>query len=142
MAGYIDGNTVRKLNTAPARVPVPSQAPVRQPAKKKQKSPSRAYVGFLVLAISITFLSCVGYLFCQANNKAMASEIKTLEKQINTVTAINDGTEYEIYNNLDLNNVIQVATQELGMVKLTQSNIEYYESVQDEYINQYKDIPQ
>lgn len=141
MAGYIDGNTVRKLNTVPVRVPKPEQAPVRQPGKKKQKSPSRAYVGFFVVAVAVTLLTCVGYLSCQANNRAIATEIKTLEKQINTVTAINDGTEYEIYNNVDLNNVIQVATQELGMVKLTQSNIEYYESQQDEYINQYKDIP-
>ena len=142
MAGYIDGNTVRKLNTSPVRVPVPSQAPVRQPSKKRRKSPSRAYVGFFVIAVSITLLSCVGYLSCQANNRAIASEIKTLEKQIDTVSAINDSTEYDINNNLDLNNVIQVATQELGMVKLTESNIEYYESPQDEYINQYDDIPE
>lgn len=142
MAGYIDGNTVRKLNTVPVRVPVPSQAPVRQPSKKKKKSPSRAYVGFFVFAVTITLLTCVGFLSCQANNRAMATEIKALEKQIDTVSAINDSTEYNISNNLDLNKVIQVATQELGMVKLTESNIEYYESPQDEYINQYDDIPQ
>lgn len=141
MAGYIDGNTVRKLNTAPVVVPRPELVPERQPGRKKQKAPSRAYLGIFVAAVFITLLTCVGYLSCQANNRKLAYEIKTIENQVNTVTAVNDSTEYSIYSNTDLKNIIQVATGQLGMVKLTESNIEYYESPKDEYINQYYDIP-
>lgn len=141
MAGYIEGNTVRKLNTAPVVVPRPELVPERQPGRRKQKSPSRAYVGFFVVAVIITLATCVGYLSCQADNRKLASEIKAMENQVNVVTAANDSTEYSIYNNTDLNSIIQVATMQLGMVKLTESNIKYYNSPKDEYINQYDNIP-
>ncbi len=141
LTGFIDGNTARQLNSAPVRKPEPIKVPVRQPGKRKKKSNATGFVSFFVMAVAITLFACIGYLSCQANNRSLASDIKSLEKEIGTVTSMNDATEYAIYNNMELNYIIEVATTELGMVKLTESNIEYYGSTPNEYINQYKNIP-
>jgi cell division protein FtsL len=138
---YIDGNTVRKLEAAPVRVP---KAPVRPPQKrpeKKQQTSSKAFMVLFVAAVSLTFMICIGYLSCQATNNSLASEINSLEKEIDRISSVNDSIEYEIYGSIDMEQVISTAVNELGMIKLTKNNIEYYESTKDEYVTQYGNIP-
>lgn len=100
-----------------------------------------SYVAFLAVAAFISLLACVNYLKLQAEISNHNERITAIEKQINTTKAQNDSLEYSIDSYIDLDYIYKTATQELGMVPATSDQVSVYESKDNEYMKQYKDIP-
>ena len=69
------------------------------------------------------------------------NSIKTLETRLDTLRTENDALEKSIDTSVDLNKVYEVATNELGMVRVGQDNIIQYDKTESEYVKQYEDIP-
>lgn len=153
-AEYVQGNAVRKLQEVPAypERKAPEQNP-QEGAKRtsRQKAAARnrqralrmspGYVLFLIGITLATAFVCIQYLNLQSDILNKSEEIVTLEKNISSLVAQNDAVEYTISSYIDMDYVIKVATQELGMVKASESQISLYTRSESEYMKQVQDIP-
>ena len=57
------------------------------------------------------------------------------------ITTDNAATRKRIETSVDLNHVKDIAVNQLGMVYASSNQIMYYEIANDDYMNQYSDIP-
>ncbi len=148
---YIDGNTVRKLEAAPDyRVQREEQRREakrrnRHVARKNQEHEmqmTRGYVAFLSFAALITALVSVAYIQIQSTVTSRMKNIAALESKIADLKADNDAAMKRLSTSVDLNTVKDVAMNQLGMVYAGKDQIIYYSVDEDDYMNQYGEIPE
>ena len=159
--GYVDGNTVRKLE------PTPYKRDEREERRRAQRAAERSrqekerqrnrriavknrekvlkidlrYTLFLGLAVAATLLICIYYLSLQSQMTTQTKTISALKSELNTLVDENLATQERINNAVDLEQVYQKATSELGMDYASKSQIIYYSGTSDDYVKQYKEIP-
>lgn len=147
-AAYVQGNTVRKLESA--RVPVRREKEeVRRPAvnhkvrrnREKALQMDLPYVIMLTIAAVCTLYLCVNYLHLQSSITTRIHSIEKLEAEIETLKTENDALQTSINTSVDLDHVYKVATEELGMVYANKNQILQYEKTESEYVRQNEDIP-
>lgn len=146
---YIEGNTVRKLETAPRR-----ERERQQPEKKRKidraTSANRersmqlnpGYIVFLTLALVLTVGICVTYIGLQADAKNRMRNIASLENQALNLKTDNDAALKRIETSVDMEAIKTVAINELGMTYPSSEQINYFEVETNDYMNQYQDIPE
>jgi cell division protein FtsL len=147
---YIEGNTARKLNAAPQRVERPERREQRehQVNERVRRNANRAmafdmkYTMALVVATVFLFVSCVSMLSLQADIREQRRQIATLESNLNELTDTNDETSKRLESSVDLTEVYDVATKELGMVYPKTGQVISYEASNPDYVKQYKDVPE
>lgn len=144
---YVYGNAARKISTVPQRIPAPYQEPPRRDPnvrrnQNKALSMNAPYVIFLAVAVFACLSMCVAYIMIRTENMRLSNDITSLKQQIEVVSTQNDALDYSINSHIDVNNIIRIATQEMGMVKASKDNIELYDSTEREYMNQYAEIPE
>lgn len=148
---YVDGNTVRKGNTARQLQPErrteretrQRRRPVSQEEFKRAKAlnMSAPYVAFMVLVSMVCLIICVAYLNIQADITATRSNISELKSDISTVQSYNNALNYSINSHVNVDHVYKVATKKLGMKQATDKQIFYYKASDNGYTLQYGDIP-
>lgn len=166
---YTDRLTSRynRGSAAPVRrqdeIEVPSQ-PVRRkkgkPLSKRQqreleKETNRAkykrvqsesmnlgFVVFLSAMVCILIGLSVNYLNYQADITKAKSNINLLKSNVEVLASQNDAVSYDIDAFIDINRILDVATNELGMVMSNDENIRYFKKNVDEFMNQYADVPE
>lgn len=149
---YVDGNTVRRLEGEPEeRRQRQREKEVehqkkrnRHVAKRNQEKElrmSRGYVAFCTLALIITCGVCVTYIQVQSEITSRMKHISVLETQIEDLKADNDAAVKRVEISTDLEAVKNSAINELGMVYAGTGQIVYYDISDDDYMNQYSDIP-
>ena len=74
-------------------------------------------------------------------NSDLNTDISRLETEWEELKSQNDSKEYDMNVSVDLNYVVQVATQELGMVRSNAGQIRTYDSSDSEYLKQLAEIP-
>ena len=129
--GYIEGNTVRKLE--PERIP---EQPVRRRDPRKsytirrnQEKALQMNLPYLVMFLAAA--CCMLYM----------DTIKDLEQELTTLKTQNNALETKINTYVDLDHVYKVATEELGMVYANKDQVLMYNRTESEYVRQYEDIP-
>lgn len=161
------GNKNMRYNSgsaAPARrydeeVPAPARRRKEKPLSKHQikemeKESSRAryrrmrsesmslkYVVFLSAMVLVSAYLSISYLNCQAEITEIKSNISSLRSNIEVVSSQNDAISYDIDAYIDINRIIDVATNELGMIMANENQIKYFQKNVDEFMNQYADVP-
>lgn len=151
---YIDGNTVRRMESAPdyrrqheERIRREQEEELRQKrrlARRKQEKAmrmSRSYVLFLTMAVVVFGIFAGMYIRIQSDITARMNKISSLESQIADVKADNDEAYKRINTSVDLDSIRDVAMQQLGMSYAKESQIIYYSVGDDDYMNQYGEIP-
>jgi len=143
---YIEGNTVRKMNTVPdiqreERVYVPSPRKQEQRRPKGISNMNLASLAVLTIAIIATVCVCVEYLKLQYSVTSMESSIVTMENDLTKVTNENDASYAMINTTYDLDYIYKVAVEELGMVYPNNNKTITYQGSDDDYVRQYEDIP-
>jgi cell division protein FtsL len=153
---YVDGNNVRKLSVLPDRrepayAPIPRQQPLperrKAPEKQERRAPrmvsgiNPASMLVLTMAIIATFYFCVQYLMLRYDVTAIEKEIVSLERSLTTMKNENDAAYEQINSTYDLDYVYQVAVGELGMVYPNNNKVITYQSNDEGYVRQYRDIP-
>ena len=149
---YGEGNTVRKLNAVPRRLPEEQE---RREQEKRRNTDRRtrmnreralrmnpAYLLFLTLAVVATVGICSMYIKLQADLSSRKSHVASLESQILELRTDNDAALNRIETSVDLTEVKDTAMNSLGMVYPSQDQIVYYEVDNNDYMNQYQDIPE
>ena len=96
---------------------------------------------FLTMAVLVIGVISVLYIRIQADLTERMHNISRLESQLSDVMIENEATRKRIETSVDLNHVKDVAVNQLGMVYASPDQIMYYEVSDDDYMNQYSDIP-
>ena len=130
----------------------PKKRPVREEAirtsirvRKNQEKALRMdlpYVILLTIASICTLYLCVNYLHVQSSITARMHNIESLETQLEQMKAENDALETSINTSIDLNEIYETATKELGMVYANKDQVLLYDKTESEYVRQYEDIPE
>lgn len=153
---YVDGNTVRRAEAASVRRPQrePNERQRREheeelrgrkrAARRNQERAlrmSRSYVAFLTMAV-VVFGAFAGlYIHIQSDVTARMKTISSLESQIADLKADNDEAYKRINTAVDLDSIRDTAMLQLGMCYAKESQIIYYSVGDDDYMNQYSEIP-
>ena len=128
-------NNTKKQEAQPKLTPKQRAAAKRRAKLKLQKVVAIAASAVIIIGMSMLYLSSV------VQNNDLVRNIGILEAQLDDLKAKNDAREFEINSSVDLNHVIQVATEELGMIRGTTEQIRTYDTSNSEYIQHLAEIP-
>lgn len=139
----VEGNVVRKS------VPAINRQTRIKPHKKRpefsaSKSLRRQKVCLWILGTigSVILVGLCGYmLHTMDRGTTLADEVLEKENELDTLAVANDAREYEIGNSVDLNYIIEVATNELGMVRSNLSQVVTFKTRDTEYLQQVAQVP-
>ncbi|HIT90955.1 MAG TPA: hypothetical protein IAC41_11140 [Candidatus Merdenecus merdavium] len=146
---YLDGSAVR----APQEIPIRKK---QQPPKMVRKPTSRmvrknrekalrmglGYVMFLAIAAGILLFSCAKYIRIQTDISNRRRYISNLESELRELKISNDDHYDLLMSSVDLNSIREIATKELGMEYAKDSQIITFSSEGEDYVRQYKDVPE
>lgn len=151
---YVNGSTVRQMEAQPIRQPRPDRRKIEENRRKKSRRNavkrnreralhmSRGYVAFLSVCVVVVALSAVSLIQIQSQVTQRMEHIAALESQITDLKADNDARYKEIVTSVDLDYIKNVAVTELGMQYATEDQIIYYSVENNNFMDQYNDIPQ
>lgn len=152
---YIDGNTVRRTETAPDYRREREER-IRREREQEEKRRQRAvrrnqeramrmgksYVAFMTMAVLVFAAFSGMYIRIQSDVTARMKTIASLESQIADVKADNDEALKRINTSTNLESIRNIAITELGMSYAKEAQIIYYSVEDDDYMNQYSEIPE
>lgn len=152
---YIDGSTVRKRDYAeaePRRREREYEVPVRRrksgtykkAAVQAEKSLAfdLRYTLFLTVSLLVMVAACVNMLRIQGKVDKQQRNVQKLEEQIQTIEADNAAYKDSLDNMYTLDQIYDIAVNQLGMVYAQKGQIVYYDSANEDYVNQYQDVPE
>jgi len=151
---YVNGSTVRQLEAQPVRRERIDRTKIQEEQKKKRRRNaarrnreralhmSRGYVAFLSLCVAVVAFAAVALVQTQSQVTQRMEHIAALESQITDLKADNDARYKEIITSVDLDYIKDVAINELGMQYAAEDQIIYYSVENDNFMDQYSDIPE
>lgn len=154
---YINDNLARKpeayVQAAPVRREKPEQhvhtheqerthVQTHTGAKNQGLNASFGFAFTVVMAAAmvVIFLTLVNFISLNIDISHKSKQIASLRKELSTVTMENDNMEMAINSSIDYDYIYKAATEELGMVYASQSQIVTYDHEDSEYVVQYKDV--
>ena len=141
---FADGNTIRLANEAePVRIRLPRERTERQRQASRKVSRQKRMISVFLTGIAAVLLValCITMLTIAGENNGLKTEISRLESQVSELKSQNDSRQYDLNSAVDLNYVVKVATEELGMIRSTSGQIRTYSTAESEYIQQVAEIP-
>lgn len=150
---YVNGSTVRRMEAQPVRKKVDRRKIQEQQQKKRRRNAarrnreralhmSRGYVAFLTACVAVVAFAAVSMVQMQSQVTQRMENIAALEGQITDLKADNDARYKEIVTSVDLDHIKDVAINELGMQYATSDQIVYYSVENNNFMDQYSDIPE
>lgn len=137
----IYGNVVRKPQQQKESYKrLRSSAQIMRSSKALKKQKAAFVILGTMASIIIVSLSAV-LLYSIAANNDLADKVAAKETEYENMVLNNDAREYEINSSVDLNYVIDAATNELGMVRSNASQIVTYSIKNTEYLQQVAQVP-
>lgn len=141
---YVSGSAARQLSVAlPEKQAEPKKRISQETVRNREKilQIRAGYMMFLAVATIVLGVFCYSYLNMKADISGKSKNIAKLTTAVDTLTAQNDSLDYSVNSYVDTNNIIKVATEELGMVKASGNQISYYKSTESEFMKQFTDVP-
>lgn len=141
--GYIQGNTVRKLDISTVIEEEPKKKLSVATRKNREKAVhmNMGYVMFLAVALFVAGVVLVGYIQLQFMNTNSVENIAVLESQLNNLRLENNEEYSRITSSVDLDEVKRVAIEELGMSYASEGQIITFSGEGSDYVRQYALIP-
>lgn len=100
----------------------------------------KAFTLLIFACVAVIFFTLVKYINVNVESAQKEKQVARLEKQLAQAIAENDNYELRINSSINYDDIYRVATEELGMVYVSQTQIVNYEKAENEYVEQYKDI--
>ena len=150
---YVNGSTVRQMEAAPVRQPRPDRRQVQEEQRRKHRRNaarrnreralhmSKGYVAFLTICVAIVAFSAVSLIQIQSQVTQRMENIASLQSQITDLKADNDARYKEIVTSVDLGYIKDVAINQLGMKYASEEQVIYYSVENNNFMDQYSDIP-
>ncbi|MBQ8413415.1 MAG: hypothetical protein IJX12_07420 [Lachnospiraceae bacterium] len=151
---YFDGSAVRKLDYEPVRRTRPEYVPEQEPEIRQKRrqavdaSVDRAlafnlkYTVFVVASVMIMVAACIVMLYMESRINDQQNNINNLEAQLDALETDNAAYAMSLENMYTLEQINDVAVNELGMVYAKKGQIVYYDSANEDYVKQYQDVPE
>ena len=151
---FVNGRTVRQIEAQPVRRERIDRTKIKEEQQKKRRRNaakrnraralhmSRGYVAFLTLCVGIIAYAAVSLVQIQSQVTQRMERIAALESQITDLKADNDARYKEIVTSVDLDYIKDVAMNQLGMKYPTEDQIYYYTVENNNFMDQYSDIPE
>ena len=138
------GNVVREV-----AVPVPKKTesenrPVEVPKKRGNRKGQTLSIPYcmLIAAACVCIIMCgCNYLQLQALSTKYQKDIAEKESQLAEMKKENMDELNRIEASINLDEIREIATNELGMVYATEENVVLYENTMHNYVEQYDDVP-
>lgn len=140
---YVEGNTVRKLDTVKELQQPPRK--VNQSIRKNQERlhyMNLPYVLFLAAAMVLTGMMLIGYLQVQSQLTVSIKKVATLESQLNDMRLSNDEQLERINTSLDMEEVKRIAIEELGMSYAKEGQVVMVSGEGSDYVRQLEKMPE
>lgn len=102
---------------------------------------SMSYVVFLSVAAVASLFICVNFLKLQAECTANRKQVAQLESQYSDLKLANDAAYAKAVSSVDLEEIRDIAINELGMVYANKGQIITYDKQDKDYVRQYEDVP-
>ena len=144
MAAYVHGNVVRKEHVTMPN-PANRTQDARKSAHRKRKKTihvNRGYVTFLAIAAVMALFACVQYLQLQSDITKRSQEITSLQQELADAKEENTTRYNVIMNSLNLEEIREIAINELGMVPAEANQIVKYRCPDGCTVMQYAGIPE
>ena len=151
---YVNGSAVRQLDAAPQQQPRRKSEEELQRERRqrsrhnaalrnRQKAMymSKGYVVFLSVCVAIVAISAVALIQIQSQVTHRMKNVAALESEINNLRADNDAKYKSITTSVDLNQIKDIAINELGMSYASEDQVVYYSVEKNNFLDQYQDIP-
>ena len=142
---YVYGNLAHQLEAVPQRRRQPNRQPNqrRQPKQRPVAVPvlSGAAFMFLMMAAVAVLVTCFVYLHVQSNLTQMKNEVISLQTSNAEMKLENKETYANIVASVDLSEVYQIATGQLGMIQAVDNQVFTYDNKKSDMVKQYGDIP-
>lgn len=159
---YVDGTAARQMYAAPVRRVreperrvqpnrrvAPQERPQEQPRvrrrvtaqTKKALAFSAGYMMFMAFMVCLVVGSCVLMLYMNTRISTQQNNISALESELEKIQDDNAAHKLRLNNMYTLDDIYNVATNELGMVYAKRGQIIYYDSADEDYVKQYQDVP-
>lgn len=163
---YIDGSAVRKMEAVPDRERVPASRPDRRPSARPNVRPEERtgrrpevkrrisqkadralafnarYTVFVASAVFIMVAACIAMLYMETRISNQQNNINNLETELEAIQNDNAAYKMTLDNMYTIDDIYDIATNELGMVYAKKGQIIYYDSADEDYVKQYKDVPE
>lgn len=141
---YVYGNAVPKPSYEPERRKKSPARVSRQVRKNRRKAlrMSSGYVVFLALAAMLALAVCVGYVRLQARITDSSKNITAMQEELAQLKEENNTRYNSVMDSVNLEDIEKTATEKLGMVYATSSQVVEYESPSADYVKQYESIPE
>ncbi len=99
------------------------------------------YTLFLAFAMVIMIFSCANMIMMESKIDSKKNEISSLQSEIRDMKADNEAFENSLSDSYTLEEIYNIAVNELGMVYSEKGQIVYYDTANEDYVNQYQDVP-
>ena len=140
---YVYGSAARELDVREA---------IHEKSKREQYNAARknreramhmnpAYVLFLGAAMLVSAFVLIGYIRLQSDITNSINHIAALESELNDLKLSNDEEYSRIESSVNLEQIKQIAINELGMTYAGEGQIVEYSSEGSDYVRQVADIP-
>ena len=152
---YVNGSAVRELETQPVRRTTrPDRRKIEEEQRKKRRRNaarrnrerelymSKGYVMFLSACVVVIAMAAVSLIQMQSQVSQRMKNIAALESQVADLKMENDARYKEIVTSVDLEYIKDVAINELGMNYATEDQILYISVENNNFMDQYGDIPE
>ena len=152
---YVSGNTVRQMEAAPQQQPRRKSEEELQRERRqrsrhhaalrnRQKAMymSKGYVAFLSMCVLTVAVSAVALIQIQSQVTQRMKNVASLESEITNLRADNDAKYKSIITSVDLNQIKDIAINELGMTYASEDQVVYYSVEKNNFLDQYQDIPE
>lgn len=142
-SGYVQGNTVRKLDVQRRMEEAPRKRISNATRKNREKAlhMNFPYVLFLASALIIMGVVLASYLQIQSDITRTVKHISELESELNDLKLSNDEEYSRITSSVDLEEIRRIAIGELGMRYAQEGQIITYSTDGSDYVRQFADIP-
>lgn len=140
-AYLVDGNTVRKVSPA-RREPEKLTRAERVTRKNRDKARymNFGYVVFLSIAVFVTAVTLIGYIRLQSDLTMSVKNVANLESELNELRLTNDENLARINGSINLEEIKQIAVEELGMTYAKEGQVVIIESEGSDYVRQLGDL--
>lgn len=148
---YVQGNNVLQFEPEyeeKVKKPKKPKLHIVKPKKRKKDLYTRAQAARNKMALTITMtalilvsVSLIHYLELQAQIAGRGDTISALEEQYVALKAQNDLKEAELNSNIDYDQILSIAVNELGMVYANKDQVVVYNSEKMEVVKQLENIP-
>lgn len=138
------GNLARKNAEQAEYFPGEQADAGRSQRKRRQQAETLSipYCIFLTVASVLTLVLGAYYLQQQALSTSQMKKIASLETELTEMKKVNADELNRIEASVNLEEIRDIAVNELGMVYATKENVVLYENVSQNYVNQYEEVPE